>query len=115
MSARPDLSLDAHERDAFLRDVLGDGAAVPCASPGPDGFPDVRLVVATPADGVLHLAPAPVESVPVCVVVERGATYDAITAVVARGTPRDGALALDDVVSFAFAKAPRAVPPAPPS
>lgn len=105
MSGRPDLSLDAATRDAFLHEVLGDGTPVPCATPGADGYPVVRLVAATAGPDGLRLAEPPPPGVPVCVIVERGATYDDITAVVARGPVHGAVLALDDLVSFSFAPA----------
>lgn len=108
MSERPDLALGATERAAFLRTALGAGTRVPCATAGDDGLPDVRLVTATlapSADALVFLDGALAEGREVCVIVERGATYDDITAVVARGPVRDASLALDDLVTFSFAKA----------
>ena len=46
----------------------------------------------------------PPDGAAACIVVERGATYDDITAVVARGVVRNRCMPLDDVVSFAFRK-----------
>lgn len=110
MSDRPDLRLTPAEQDALLDDVLA-AEPVTWAAAGADGYPVVGLVHATrdhrgDAPAIVCTGdPRPPDGVPVCLIVERGATYDDITAVVARGVLTDGRLALDDVVSFAFAKA----------
>ena len=105
MSERPDLELGPAERAAFLGEVLGGGAPVAYSIAGRDGYPHVGLVDATFVDGVLVLdGDEPRDGEDACVIVERGATYDDITAVIARGVIRGRAMPLDDLVSFAFAK-----------
>jgi hypothetical protein len=114
MSGRPDLRLTDDERARFLGEALATEPAA-WASRGADGYPDIGLVHARlDADsGSLVLgdpagaSDAPADGAPVCVIVEQGATYDDICAVVARGTVHAGRLALDDLVTFAFAKAAR--------
>lgn len=108
MSGRPDLALTAAERAAFLREVATAGEAVAFAVAGPDGYPVVGLAaveVTADASALRFTDPVPADGVALCAIVERGATYDDITAVVARGVPVAGVLALDDTVTFAFAKA----------
>jgi hypothetical protein len=110
MTNRPDLSLTPSELATFLDETLGDGAIVPFAVAGPDGYPAVGLVRARrSADaGALSLAgDRPADGAVVCVIVERGATYDDITAAVARGVVRNALLPLDDLVTFAFDKLAR--------
>jgi hypothetical protein len=112
MSGRPDLRLTDEERTRFLDEALA-REPVAWAAAGAGGHPEIGLVHARlDATGeVLVLGhPAGASGVPadgaaVCVIVEHGATYDDICAVVARGTVRDTRLALDDLVTFAFAKA----------
>ena len=108
MSGRPDLRLDAGERAAFLRDLAGSGAHVAFATAGSDGYPQVGTagVRLTPdASGLVFPdGSGPEDGLAACVIAERGATDDDITAVVARGVVRSRTLALDDVVTFAFGK-----------
>ena len=105
MSERPDLALTAAEQRAFLDEVLAGGAPAAYATRGPDGYPEVGLVDTRFVDGMLVLDGAvPADGEPVCLIVERGATYDDITAVVARGTIVGRTMPLDDLVTFAFAK-----------
>lgn len=106
MTGRPDLRLSREERDVLVDQVLA-VEPVAWATVGDDGYPLVGLVRAERDDAHLVYVggEAPPAGVPVCVIIERGATYDDITAVVARGTTEHGRLALDDLVTFAFAKA----------
>ncbi len=106
MSGRPDLSLTPAERDRLLDEVLA-AEPVAWATPGTDGYPVVGLAHAVRDGARLHLdgGAVPPDGAAVCVVVEQGATYDDITAVVARGQVVGARLALDDLVTFAFAKA----------
>jgi len=107
MSTRPDLRLTAAERDAFLRAVVADGDEVAYAVRDADGYPSVGLCeVALEGDMLRLSGDRPVDGAAACVIVERGATYDDITAVIVRGVVRDRRIALDDVVSFAFGKLP---------
>ena len=114
MSERPDLRLTDDERRSFLHGALA-LEPVAWATPGADGYPEIGLVHAQVDDagpalvfgGPAGASPAPAEGAPVCVIVEQGATYDDICAVVARGTVHDTRLALDDLVTFSFAKAAR--------
>ncbi len=110
MSGRPDLRLTADEQAAFLRDVAAAGEPVAFAVAGPDGYPVVglaRVDVLEDAAALRFTDPVPADGVALCAIVERGATYDDITAVVARGVPVAGVLPLADTVTFAFAKATR--------
>jgi hypothetical protein len=112
MSGRPDLRLTDEERTRFLVDALA-LEPVAWAATGDDGYPEIGLVHARLDAGGATLvlgaaagaSEVPADGAPVCVIVEQGATYDDICAVVARGTVRDTRLALDDLVTFAFAKA----------
>ncbi len=105
MSERPDLALGSAERTKFLADVLADTSSVAYATRGQDGYPEIGMVDARFVDGVIVLDGAePRDGQMACVIVERGATYDDITAVIARGEIRTRTMPLDDVVSFAFAK-----------
>jgi len=105
MSERPDLALDAAERREFLNEVLAGGAPVAYAVGGCDGYPAIGMVDARFVDGVIALdGDEPRDGQVACVIVERGATYDDITAVIARATIGGRSVPLDDVVSFAFGK-----------
>ncbi len=105
MSERPDLSLSAVEQTSFLGDALALGEAVAWAVRGEDGYPVVGLAHATLGDHAIVLdGDEPHDGAQACLIIERGATYDDIIAVVARGVVRRRALPLDDVVSFSFAK-----------
>jgi hypothetical protein len=105
MSGRPDLALTEAEQRAFLEEVLTGGAPVAYAVCGADGYPEIGLVDASFVGGAVVVAgPVPADGESVCLIVERGETYDDITAVVARGTIVERTLPLDDLVTFAFAK-----------
>jgi hypothetical protein len=105
MAPRPDLRLDADEQAAFIRDVLASGASVPFATRGADGYPEVGLCGLREEEDQLRLmSPEPADGNEACLILEAGATYADITAVIVRGVVAERALALDDVVSFAFAK-----------
>lgn len=105
MSERPDLELGAAEREEFLTDVLAGAAPVVYAIRGQDGYPEIGMVDARFVDGVVVLdGDEPRDGQTACVIVERGATYDDITAVIARGAISGRTVPLDDVVSFAFGK-----------
>jgi hypothetical protein len=107
MSGRPDLRLNDTECRVFLSEVLA-AEPVAWAVAGDDGYPEVGLVAARMSgDALAFDASQPADGASVCVIVERGATYDDITAVVARGTVDGRHLPLDDLVTFSFAKATR--------
>ncbi len=108
MSERPDLRLEADEQTAFLHTALAADARVPWARAGADGYPEVGLAHTTVEAGALRFgAGGPPDGATICAIVERGATYDDITAVVARGRVHAQRVPLDDLVTFAFAKAAR--------
>ena len=102
---RPDLRLSHEERTTFLREVTTTTEPAAFAVPGENGYPLVGRVAVRLGDELLHLdGPAPVDGVAACLIIERGATYDDITAVIARGIVAERCLPLDDVISFAFGK-----------
>lgn len=111
MTSRDALGLDDAELTQFLDDEVGRGAKIVVASPGEDGYPDVGLVAARyiaaqdTDTAVIEIADSsPHDGVPVCAIVERGATYDDICAAIIRGVVSNRRVAVDDVVTFAFAK-----------
>ncbi len=102
---RPDLRLSTEERSAFLREAIAAGEQAAFAISGADGYPVVGLVECELDGEALRLVgDVPLDGTAACLVVERGATYDDITAVVARGVVQNRRMPLDDVVSFAFRK-----------
>ena len=102
---RPDLRLSTEERTAFLHEAIAAGEPAAFAISGVDGYPVVGLVEWELDGEALRLVgDVPPDGAAACIVVERGATYDDITAVVARGVVRNRCMPLDDVVSFAFRK-----------
>ena len=111
MTSRDALGLDDTELTQFLSDEVGSGAEIVVASPGVDGYPEVAVVAArfiaaqdSDAAAIEIADTSPRDGVPVCAIVERGATYDEICAAIIRGVVRHRRVAVDDVVTFAFAK-----------
>jgi hypothetical protein len=100
---KPDISMSAAERSAFLATV----SEVVLATIGDDGYPRGSVVAARFAAGVLHLTTDLPAGTVVCALAERAPDYRGIKGVTVHGVlEADGRLAVgDDVVSFDFAKA----------
>jgi hypothetical protein len=99
---RSSLSLTEHE----LHDFVAHCRHAVVGWIDDDGYPSAAVVDATAERGQLMLRlPSVARGTPVCAVLDEGATYSEIVGAIVHGVlGDDGLLALDDVVSFSFAK-----------
>lgn len=100
---RASLALDAAE----VRDYLSRATSGVAAHITEDGYPAAEPVALELAGERLRVVPPPPDGRRVGIVIDRGRSYDDYIAAIVHGTAAGGTVALDDVVSFEFARAQR--------